>query len=93
MEISEEKILDLAEREMRMYCFDREYRKGIVGTRFRFLRNRLLLEVVYEDGSGDTICSGKDFYDLRSYYLEFLNDVWGTDSPEEFEILLESWGF
>lgn len=97
MEISEDRLLDVATRDMRMYESMFGCPTEIEGVRYERHRSydgKMAIDASYKDGTRRvTLCSGKDLDEIMRSYLEDLKTVWGTDSLEEFEMLLESRGF
>ena len=94
MEISEDRLLDLAERDMRMYDSRFGYKNEIEKVEYKTYEIGLIaIDVSRKDGSVATLCSGNDLDEIVRSYLVDLKMVWGTESLEEFEMLLESKGF
>ena len=97
MEISKKKILDLAEREIRMYdsMFGSPAEIKNVGWEMRYGSDngKIALVVTYKDGIRLTLFSGNDLDEIMRSYLDDLKTVWGTESLEEIELLMESRGF
>lgn len=106
MEISKDRLLDIATRDMRMYesmfgcpteiekvgyeMYGPDYsRYEMYGPDYRMMA----IEVSYKDGRKVTLCSGNDLDEIAKSYLKDLKTVWGTESLEEFEMLMESRGF
>lgn len=96
MKISEDRLLDLAGREIRMYDSTFGYHGEIEKVWFERDGSddrKMAIYVLYKDGIQITLCGGKDLDEMAKSYLDDLKTVWETDSFEEFELLLDSRGF